>query len=151
MSIRIRPGDAADVDAAVDVFERSNSARRGGVWPHRPASVARVRGKLRNSDSWLLLAIDGGEPVAMASAEASRVRAGGCFLSYLFVAPERWGEGIGGLILDAVLAEAKRRRHSYIHLWTADYNPRSHRLYRSRGFAPTGRVDDDDCEWAREL
>jgi GNAT superfamily N-acetyltransferase len=151
MSIRIRPGDAADIDAAVDVFERSNSARREGVWPHRPASMARMRGKLRNADSWLLLAMDGREPVAMASAEASRATTDGCFLSYLFVVPERWGEGIGGLILDALLAEARRRRHSYIHLWTHDHNPRSHRLYRSRGFLPTGKVDNGEGEWAREL
>jgi GNAT superfamily N-acetyltransferase len=140
-----------DVDAAVAVFEQSNSARRQGVWPHRPASVARVRAHLRNADSWLLLAMDGRQPVAMASAEPSRSRPGGCFLSYLFVVPERWGEGIGGLILDAVLAEAKRRRHSYIHLWTHDDNARSHRLYRSRGFTPTGRSDNGEGEWARDL
>lgn len=151
MSIRIRSGDAGDLDAAVAVFEESNSARRGGVWPHRPASVARVRGHLRNADSWLLLAVDGEQPVAMASAEPSRARVDGLFLSYLFVVPERWGEGIGGLILDAVLAEAERRGHSYIHLWTHDHNPRSHRLYRSRGFAPTGRNEDGEGEWAREL
>ena len=94
----------------------------------------------------------------MASAEALRsqdgkgpVIPGGCFLSYLFVVPERWGEGIGGVILDAVLAEAMRRRHSRIHLWTHEDNERSHRLYRSRGFSPTGRTVEGGGEWAREL
>ena len=71
----------------------------------------------------------------MASAEALRgedgagpVIHGGWFLSYLFVVPERRGEGIGGAILDAVLAEAKRRDCSRMHLWT----PR-----RQRAFAPS--------------
>jgi ribosomal-protein-alanine N-acetyltransferase len=76
---------------------------------------------------------------------------GGCFLNSLFVVPERWGEGIGGTILDAVLAEARRRHYSRIHLWTHEDNARSHRLYRSRGFSPTGRTNDGEGEWAREL
>ena len=94
----------------------------------------------------------------MASAEALRgddgagpVMPRGCFLSYLFVVPERWGEGIGGVILDAVLAEAKRRHYSRIHLWTHEDNERSHRLYRSRGFSPTGRTAAGEGEWAREI
>ena len=94
----------------------------------------------------------------MASAEPLRgddgagpVLPGGCFLHLLFVVPERWGEGIGGLVLDAVLAEAKRRHYSCIHLWTNEDNERSHRLYRSRGLLPTGRTADVEGEWAREL
>ena len=57
----------------------------------------------------------------MACAEAARgedgagpVIPGGCFLNLLFVVPERWGEGIGGVILDAVLGEARRRRYTAI-------------------------------------
>ena len=94
----------------------------------------------------------------MASAEALRgeegagpVVPGGCFLNLLFVAPERWGEGIGGAILDAVLAEARRRHCSRIHLWTHEDDERSHRLYRRRGFTPTGRIVGGEGEWAREL
>ena len=92
----------------------------------------------------------------MASAEAlwgeegaGSVTPGSCFLGYLFVLPERWGEGIGGAIVDAVLAEAKRRDYSQIHLWTHEDNERSHRLYRRRGFSPTGRSADGEGEWAR--
>ena len=94
----------------------------------------------------------------MASAQAlwgndgpGSVAPGGCFLNYLFVVPERWGEGIGGVIVDAVLAEAKRRDYSRIHLWTDEDNERSHRLYRSRRFSPTGRIADGEGEWAREI
>ena len=94
----------------------------------------------------------------MASAEALRgedgagpVIPGHCFLNLLFVLPERWGEGIGGVILEALLAEAKQRRYSRIRLWTDVGNERSHRLYRSRGFSPTGRTADGEGEWAREI
>jgi ribosomal protein S18 acetylase RimI-like enzyme len=82
---------------------------------------------------------------------AGTVVPGGFFLSYLYVVPERWGERIGGALLDAVLAEAKRRHGSRIHLWTHEDNERSQRLYRSRGFSPTDRRSDLSREWAREL
>jgi GNAT superfamily N-acetyltransferase len=157
VAIRIRLGDAADVDAAVAVFERSNLAGRQGVWPNRAARVEHVRAQLRDPGAWFLVATDGPAVVGMASAEALRgeggagpVIPGGWFLSYLFVVPERWGEGVGGAILDAVLAEAKRRDYSRIHLWTHDDNERSHRLYRSRGFSPTGRTAGGEGEWVRD-
>jgi GNAT superfamily N-acetyltransferase len=158
VAILIRLGGAADVDAAVSVYERSNLARRHGVWPHRAARLEHVRGHLRNSASWFLLANEGPALVGMACAEALRaedgagpVIPGACFLNLLFVVPERWGEGIGGVILDAVLAEAKRRHYSRVHLWTHEDNERSHRLYRSRGFSPTGRAADGEGEWTREI
>jgi GNAT superfamily N-acetyltransferase len=110
VAVRIRLGDAADVDAAVSVYERSNLARRHGVWRERAARVEAVRARLADPGSWLLLADDGPMVVGMAAAEAMRgedgagpVIPGGCFLNLLFVVPERWGEGIGGAILDAVL------------------------------------------------
>jgi GNAT superfamily N-acetyltransferase len=150
--------EAADVDAATAVFERSNLARRQGVWPNRAARVEQVRARLRDAASWFLVACDGTEFVGMASAQPlwgehgpRTVTPGGLFLGYLFVVPERWGEGVGGVLLDAVLAEAKRRHSSRIHLWTHEDNERSHRLYRSRGFSPTGRTEDDQGEWAREI
>jgi GNAT superfamily N-acetyltransferase len=157
-AIRVRLGDAADVDAAISVYERSNLARRQGLWPRRVVRVERARTHLLDAASWFLVAEEGSALVAMASAEPLRGEGGagpviprGCFLNLLFVVPERWGEGIGGMILDAVLAEAKRRRCSRMHLWTQQDNDRSHRLYRSRGFSPTGRTANHEGEWAREL
>lgn len=99
MAIRVRLGHAAQVDAAVSIYERSNLARRQGVWPNRAARV----------------------------------------------------EGIGGVILDAVLAEAKRRDCSRIHLWTDHDHERSNLLYRSRGFSPTGETAAGEGEWARTI
>jgi GNAT superfamily N-acetyltransferase len=158
VAFRIRLGDAADVAAAVSVYERSALARRGGFWPNRSERVEQARTRLSDPESWFLVACEGCEHVGMASATALRaddgagpVIPGGCFLGLLFVVPERWSEGIGGRILDAVLAEARRRGNSRIHLWTDEDNERSHRLYRSRGFSPTGRIAGDEGEWARGL
>ena len=129
---------------------------RQGVWPDRAARVERVRAHLRDADTWFVVAQDGPAFVGMASiarlwGEGGAVAPGVCFLGYIYVIPERWGEGIGGAVLDAVLAEAKRRDASRIHLWTHEDNERSQRLYRGRGFTPTGRRSDDSGEWARDI
>jgi GNAT superfamily N-acetyltransferase len=158
VAILVRMGEMADVDAAVSVYERSNLARRQDAWPGRAARVGQARARLCDSASWFLVAAEESAVVGMASARALRggdgagpVIPGGCFLSLLFVVPERWGEGIGRALLDAVLAEAKRRRYSRIHLLTHEDNERSHRLYRSCGFSPTGQTVDDQGEWARGI
>ena len=151
--------DADEVETVVSVYERSNLARRGGVWAGRAERVEQVRARLRDPDSWILLGTEGGIPVGMTCAEPLRggdrtgpVVPGGVFLNLIYVLPERWGEGIGGMLLDAVLAEAKRRGSSQIRLWTDEFdNERAQRLYRSRGFSPTGKVAGDAGEWALDL
>jgi ribosomal protein S18 acetylase RimI-like enzyme len=72
--------------------------------------------------------------------------------------PERWGEGIGALLIDRVLSEARLRGFSRISLLTHDDNDRAQTLYRSRGFERTGwsRMSTDPrngivSEWARGL
>ncbi len=155
MALGIRFGEAADVDAAVCVFERSNLARRHGAWPGRAARVERVRTHLLDRASWFLVAAQGPVIVGMSSArplhgdDSAGVRAPAGILSYLYVVPERWGEGIGGMLLDAALAEVARRQYGRLHLWTHQDNERSQRLYLSRGFTPTGRTAYGEDEWVR--
>jgi hypothetical protein len=60
------------------------------------------------------------------------------------------GRGIGGGVLDAVLAEAERRRQPWVHPLTHADNERSQQLYRSRGFSPTGRRADGQDEWVSQ-
>lgn len=148
----------ADIDAAVSVYERSNLPRHQGVWPERAARIERARANLRDHASWFLMAYEGPALVGMASAQPMRgedgagpVIPGGCFLNLLFVVPERWGEGIGGVILDAVLAEARRQRYTRISLWTGEDNERAHFLDRSRGLSPKGRIVGRQGEWGPEI
>jgi GNAT superfamily N-acetyltransferase len=154
--IEVRLGDLGDVDDAVSVYERSNLARRQGDWPSRSARVAQVTASLHDAAghdaSWFLIGRDGTEAVAMALIHPFRAGGGNgdvipgtWFLSLIYVLPERWGTGIGGRLLDAVIDEAKRRGGHHIYLWTHEHqHERAHRLYRSRGFAPTGHTMHDD-------
>jgi ribosomal protein S18 acetylase RimI-like enzyme len=164
MSLTIARGGPDDFEAAVDVYVRSSIGRLDGQRPldHRVADVA---DSIRDPESWLFIAKDDEVPVGMAltmpSREAHRsgpLVAGLCYLYLIFVVPERWREGIGGMLLDAVLVDARARGYSRIHLHTHNENERSHALYRSRGFAVTGRtppsMSDPDAtvaEWERTL
>jgi ribosomal-protein-alanine N-acetyltransferase len=56
----------------------------------------------------------------------------------LAVAEHRWGEGIGGALLDGLLAEAARRGCMEIFLEVRVDNDRAQRLYRRRGFTDIG-------------
>jgi [ribosomal protein S18]-alanine N-acetyltransferase len=56
----------------------------------------------------------------------------------LAVAAGRWGEGIGGALLDGLLAEAARRGCTEIFLEVRVDNDRAQRLYRRRGFINIG-------------
>jgi ribosomal protein S18 acetylase RimI-like enzyme len=67
-----------------------------------------------------------------------------CFISMVFVVPDRWGEGIGGRVVEAVVAEAESRGYDRAHLWTHADNRRAQRLYERHGFRRTGREIVDD-------
>ena len=56
----------------------------------------------------------------------------------LAVAEDRWGQGIGSVLLDGLLAEADRRGCTEIFLEVRVDNDRAQRLYRRRGFTDIG-------------
>lgn len=164
MAVSIRPGGPEDFEVAIDIYGVSTAARRDG----RPAEdwrLAQIKVEIENPESWLLLAEDAGVPIAMATAVPSRQDHGAgelvpglCYLGFLFVIPNRWGEGIGVLLLDAMLTEALNRGFARMHLWTHDNNDRAIAMYSHRGFVRTGRtqpsINDPDInvsEWERPL
>jgi [ribosomal protein S18]-alanine N-acetyltransferase len=60
-------------------------------------------------------------------------------IANLAVAGEAQGQGIGGRLLDAALAEAERRRAKVLYLEVRESNQAARSLYRSRGFEQAGR------------
>jgi GNAT superfamily N-acetyltransferase len=120
-AIEVRLGTLGDVDDAVSVYERSNLARRDSKWSSRPGRVAQITASLHDTAghdtaSWFLVGRDGFIAVAMALVQpfragggSSDVIAGEWFLTLIYVVPNRWGKGIGGMMLDTVIEEANRR------------------------------------------
>ena len=161
--VNVQLGTPDDVDAAVAVYERSNLARRHGDWPSRSSRIAEITASLHNAASWFLIGREGGEAVAMAHIKPFRagggsghVIPGALFLNLIYVLPDQWGKGIGGMMLDAVIEEAARRGCHCIYLWTHEHqNERAHQLYCSRSFTRTGRTASDDTgkptgEWLHD-
>ena len=118
----IRRGGAEDIEPAVAVWLAANTARREGLTP-RSEQAARARGHVSNPEAFLLIAEDAGDVVGMAlgvqalsdDGAGAPVR-GLCHISMVFVAPDYWGRGIGGRLVDALLSEARSRgydRSSY--------------------------------------
>ena len=58
----------------------------------------------------------------------------------MWVAPETRGTGVGGALIDAVIAWAREGNYARILLDVADQNTAAVALYASRGFVPTGKT-----------
>jgi ribosomal protein S18 acetylase RimI-like enzyme len=92
-----------------------------------------------------IVAVDEGLVVGMALGEPGRLADGDgppdrslLHVSMVFVAPARWGVGVGRALLDGLFAEARRADYVRATLWTASNNERASRLYVGSGMHPTG-------------
>jgi GNAT superfamily N-acetyltransferase len=136
-AIGLRRGSAEDLEPAFALWWRAESARR-----HEPppsVSVERVRGYARRTGTFLLVADSAGEIVGMALVTPASSRPDEvAVVQMVFVAPERWSEGIGGKLLAASLTEARTRGFERVKLWTHADDERVRRLYERRGFRRTG-------------
>ena len=149
MTVEVRRGGAADVEAALGVWRRAHEARSGTV--AEPGLMDTVRNRLLADGSGFLVAMDDAVVVGMAAGMPARADDGAgpevpglCHLGMVFVSPSRWGEGIGNRLVEEALIEAPGRGYDRIQLWTHEDNHRAQRLYAAHGFAPTGRTMVDD-------
>ena len=146
----VRRGGPADFNPAIEVWRAANEARRNG----RPAPRAhgdRTRAHIQKPDAFLFVADDDGRVCGMAVGMQGLADDGAgppieslCHIGAVFVAPDHWARGLGGALVDAVLAEARTRGYARAQLWTHADNARAHRLYQSRAFQRTGRENHDD-------
>jgi len=148
MKSTVRRGGPDDLAPALEAWRAAEEARRGS--PASPEHGGRVRAHMQNPTAFLLVA-DGAEGIAgmavgmqgLADDGAGPSIRGLCHIGAVFVTPDRWGEGLGGALVDAVLAEARSRGYDRAQLWTHAESRRAHRLYERRGFGRTGREGRD--------
>ena len=147
--VLVRLAVPADVEPAIAVWRAASAAYHGGGPASRSTELG-LRGSAQQPDAFLLVAEVAGQVVGMGLARQGLADGAGppvpglCFLSMIAVAPDRWGEGVGGRVVDAVLAEARVRGYTRAQLWTRAANVRAHRLYERRGFRRTGRQMQDE-------
>ena len=128
MSARLRPMRLADLDAVLELEEQLFAP---DTWTR-----AMYRDELSRTDTRsYLVAEDGDRVVGYAGLIAYDDEA---HIATLGVALDRQGEGLGALLLDALLDEADRRSPVVLLEVRAD-NEVAQGLYRRRGFAEVGR------------
>ena len=131
-----------ELNGALEVWRAANTAR--GLAPS-PARIARVRKKLADRSSCLVVGRQEGRVIAMALAEPGRelhgegpiVRGVG-HISMVFVTPDRWGRGIGSRLVETLHREMRGRGWRTASVWTRADNQRGRRLYEASGYRLTG-------------
>jgi GNAT superfamily N-acetyltransferase len=149
--VTVRVGGVADVERAQPIWSAAHERRRDA--PTHPAHIARFRGHFRTEGAFWVIAEQGDRLAGMALAEPALADDGAgppipgrCHIGAVFVNPAVWGQGVGGRVMDALLAEAERRGYQTAQLWTQAGNERALRLYEARGFRRNGRempIDDE--------
>lgn len=139
-----RMGDADDLEAALAVISVAAEAR-DGVAVSVPL-VQRSEASLTADSAFLAIAEDGGQVVGLASGMQGLADDGRgppipglAHISAVFVAPERWGEGIGQALVDLVMEQARSRGYQRVQLWTHADNRHARALYEGKGFVASGR------------
>jgi ribosomal-protein-alanine N-acetyltransferase len=129
VTARLRPMRLADLPAVM-VLEEELFAP--DTW-----TAAMYRDELSRTDTrWYLVAEDDGAVVGYAGLIAYPDEA---HVATIGVAGARQGEGLGALLLDALLAEADHRGSPVVLLEVRADNEVAQGLYRRRGFAEIGR------------
>jgi putative acetyltransferase len=67
----------------------------------------------------------------------------------MYTVPEQQGKGIGGRILDQIIATARKEGFTKLVLETGDRHPAAWRVYERAGFTRCGRIlDYPDSKWS---
>jgi GNAT superfamily N-acetyltransferase len=130
-----------DLDAVLAVIARADAVAEGWAPPDDHGDRERVAELLGAADHHNEVAEDGGRVIGYASLYG---REGAGRLSYLFVDPDRHGQGVGTRLMGRALDEARLRGYERATLATAIQNAAARRFYERTGWRDTGeRVHND--------
>ncbi|MEY9837188.1 GNAT family N-acetyltransferase [Streptacidiphilus sp. EB103A] len=171
-AVTVREAAAADLDAAVALWTLSHVVRRNGR-PLPEAHIVSAHQRMASPEALVLLAHDSGDGADESHGEpdgksdkdsehdlgiigtimgvqgrddegAGPPVAGLVHISLLSVAPDRWGQHIGRLLVEETINRAVAGGFEQAQLWTHADNLRANRLYKAMGFRRSGRVKVDD-------
>ncbi len=94
--------------------------------------------RLADPGAATFIAIADGEDAGLATGRDYEGQEGAAGLFGMWVAPSHRGRGIGGALVDAVVAWARARGSGRVLLDVADANAPAIALYERKGFQPTG-------------
>jgi GNAT superfamily N-acetyltransferase len=142
----LRRAQPQEIDHAVDVWSAANADSRLMGHPSQLRTWSQADGAL------LATAVDEGHVVAMGLAVPGRandgtgeVIEGWSHLTGMAVLPDYQGQGLGGRLLDYIIAEVKATGSTQATLWTHSTNIRARALFESRGLRASGRMVRDEA------
>jgi GNAT superfamily N-acetyltransferase len=155
-----RAGRLADAAAVAGLWTAANVARHAEIGlplgPVAGGDIAeaqqQVHRRLADPASFAVLADEDGELVAMVlvlqaldqDGASADPLPGLAHVSMVAVHPNRWGQGLGALVLDVAGRDARKRGFARAQLWTHETNRRAQRLYERLGWIASGRTKIDD-------
>lgn len=161
MPATIRPATVDDVDAFVSMKNDAWRWAYEGILPPEhlaaltiDAQAAGWRKRLAepdHADTWVFVALDGGELVGVAGAERSRDDDAGPStgeLGMLYLARDHVGTGLGRALNDRALSALRDAGFDRATLWVLEANRRGREFYEHVGWAPDGVRGDHMVECA---
>ena len=130
-TVRLAPGESADLDAVMDVMTSAFDPGFGEGWTR-----SQCAGILPLSGVLLMLARD--EQGKVQGFSLLRTVADEAELLLLAVAPKARRRGVGGSLLDHFIAHGREKGVRRLHLEVRDGNP-AVAMYRAFGFNTEGR------------
>ena len=115
---------------------------------HGPAETARLAARLRDPEIWSLMALEGEEVVGHVGLgpttreDPGPAPAGTINVWQLFVRAPWQGTGVAAALMEAAVAEARRRGFQTMRLWTPRGAGRARRFYEREGWTATGAVHE---------
>ncbi len=144
--VRVRRADATDLDALVEMEQRSFSSDL--------LSRAQYRRHLDSDSALVLVASDGHQHVLGAAVLFFRKGSGVARLYSLATLPEARGRGIAAALLEAAVTAARRRGCRALRLEVRSGNDAAIGLYERRGFHRIGHhpgyYEDGENAWRYE-
>jgi GNAT superfamily N-acetyltransferase len=134
---------AQDAEAIATVLYRASAAAYTGIFPPESLwtleqTVASCRRLFDDPTATVLAAVSGNPParqwLGVSAVLVPGAREGEAELRRLYVIPERWGQGVGSRLLDAVLQRAQRAGATTASLSVLEKNNQARTFYEHRGW-----------------
>jgi len=125
VALTVRPGLREDAVLITRLHAATAEVAYAHIYPGQPFPMERTKRRWAAYTGKVLIAEEDGRAVGFIAFE-------GDVLSALYVLPDCWGRGTGGLLLELAGPVSS--------LWVLEDNGRARRFYERRGWSPDGEV-----------
>ena len=150
--VLVRPATAADAPAITELHAIGWRSGYGEFFPPEVLATEIDGRKTRWTDlaasgrleEEVIVAADGEDLVGFARVTPSDLYSGAAFIHSFYVHPERWGTGVAGELMAAIVEGAAARGRRAIHLTAYRESARARAFYEKSGFRETGRTFESE-------